>query len=315
MSKVVGVPDELVADLQIDKSPAVTIKPGALLRSAREAQGLDIAALAVTLKIPVKKLEALESDRFDLLPGTVFVRALALSVCRALKLDAAAVMDVMPQLQAPAIKTDEVGLNASFKSTSSGFKIASVMQGMKPAVFVMLALVVAIVVVFFWPAKAVRESKVPDAGTPDSALVAGPTQAGPGASVHLDAASQANQVQAVKLSDIAPASPPAALASATDTVSAGAAAPASSVAVVSSTVPASILTLQAHGQSWIDVTDALGNSQLRKTMTAGQVLQVSGALPLSVVLGRADAVTVLVRGKPLDVTVVSKDNVARFEVK
>jgi cytoskeleton protein RodZ len=45
------------------------------------------------------------------------------------------------------------------------------------------------------------------------------------------------------------------------------------------------------------------------------VLQITGNLPLSVVLGRADAVTVIVRGKPLDVTAVSKDNVARFEVK
>ena len=41
---------------------------GALLRQAREASGLHIAALAVLLKVPVKKLEALESDRLDLLP-------------------------------------------------------------------------------------------------------------------------------------------------------------------------------------------------------------------------------------------------------
>ena len=53
---------------------------GAMLREARELEGLDIAALAVSLKVPVKKLEALEADRFDLLPDTVFARALAASV-------------------------------------------------------------------------------------------------------------------------------------------------------------------------------------------------------------------------------------------
>ena len=42
--------------------PASTLTAGALLRQAREASGLHIAALAVTMKVPVKKLEALESD-------------------------------------------------------------------------------------------------------------------------------------------------------------------------------------------------------------------------------------------------------------
>jgi cytoskeleton protein RodZ len=68
---------------------------GARLRRAREQSGLHIAALAVTLKVPVKRLEALEADRYDLLPGPVFTRALAASVCRSLKLDAAAVLALL----------------------------------------------------------------------------------------------------------------------------------------------------------------------------------------------------------------------------
>ena len=35
---------------------------GAILRMAREAQGIHIDTLAVAMKIPVKKLEALEAD-------------------------------------------------------------------------------------------------------------------------------------------------------------------------------------------------------------------------------------------------------------
>ena len=41
---------------------------GALLREAREAQGLHIAALAASIKVAAAKLEALEADRFDELP-------------------------------------------------------------------------------------------------------------------------------------------------------------------------------------------------------------------------------------------------------
>ena len=45
---------------------------GMLLRQAREAAGVHIGALSVSLKVPVKKLEALEADRHDLLPDAVF---------------------------------------------------------------------------------------------------------------------------------------------------------------------------------------------------------------------------------------------------
>ena len=56
--------------------------PGALLREAREAQGLHIAALAAAIKVTQKKLELLEADRFDALPDATFARALAQTVCR-----------------------------------------------------------------------------------------------------------------------------------------------------------------------------------------------------------------------------------------
>ena len=76
-----------------------------------------------------------------------------------------------------------------------------------------------------------------------------------------------------------------------------------------------VLELTARGASWVDVTDAKGRSQLRKTTVNGEVLRISGDLPLTVVVGRADLVAVSVRGQPMDLIPVSKDNVARFEVK
>ena len=60
-----------------------------LLRAAREAAGLHIAALAAALKVPVRKLEALEAGRYGELPDLTFARALASSACRHLKVDPA----------------------------------------------------------------------------------------------------------------------------------------------------------------------------------------------------------------------------------
>ena len=70
---------------------------GILLREAREAQGVHVAALAVALKVPVRQIEALEDDRIDLLPDLVFARALAASVCRQLKIDPQPVLARLPQ--------------------------------------------------------------------------------------------------------------------------------------------------------------------------------------------------------------------------
>ena len=88
---------------------------GALLRAARERQGLHVAALAAAIKIPQRKLELLESDRLDELPDAAFARALALSVCRALKIDPAPVLAHLPQAGGLGLSDVSGGLNAPFR--------------------------------------------------------------------------------------------------------------------------------------------------------------------------------------------------------
>jgi cytoskeleton protein RodZ len=63
------------------------------------------------------------------------------------------------------------------------------------------------------------------------------------------------------------------------------------------------------------VTDTKGIVLLRRKLTSGEVAGATGALPLSVVVGRADVTKVQIRGQAFDLTPVSRDNVARFEVK
>ena len=69
-----------------------------MLRAAREKRGLHIAALAASIKVSPRKLEALETDRYDELPDLTFTRALAQTVCRALKIDAEPVLAKLPHV-------------------------------------------------------------------------------------------------------------------------------------------------------------------------------------------------------------------------
>ena len=106
-----------MSDADPNLTPATPAEPGetaqfesagAMLRRAREAQGLDLDQLALLLKVPVRKLEALEDDRLDDLPGTAFVRGLAMSVSRQLGLDPQPVLGALPSALPPPQKLENV---------------------------------------------------------------------------------------------------------------------------------------------------------------------------------------------------------------
>ena len=75
------------------------------------------------------------------------------------------------------------------------------------------------------------------------------------------------------------------------------------------------MVFRVKGPSWVEVTDAKGAILMRRNLTEGDTTGISGALPLSVVVGRADVTEVEVKGKPFNLAAIAKDNVARFEVK
>ena len=75
------------------------------------------------------------------------------------------------------------------------------------------------------------------------------------------------------------------------------------------------MVFRTKGPSWIEVTDAKGVVALRRILEAGETVGASGAMPLAVIIGSANATDVQVRGKSYDLSPVSRDNVARFEVK
>ncbi len=325
------------------------VSAGTLIRQAREAAGMHIAALAVSLKVPVKKLEALEQDRFDLLPDAVFVRALASSVCRTLKIDATEVMGRLPQTGAPKLMYHGAGINAPFRAPGDGPGPTLWTQMSRPAVLAGMAFLLGALVLIFLPA--VRSDalveKVASMASSSSATQSGPSgKAAAAADEGVKMGSSPGQV--VEAATVRPAPPEAVPAIISTAVVAGAAAsltapaaapvapeqagqpaavanPARSAAppVVTPGSPAPVstasttglLTLQAKGDSWVEVVDAKGVVVLRRILTAGEVVGVSGALPLSAVIGRADATQVLVRGKALDLSAIARDNVARFEVK
>lgn len=307
----------------VDTTPAPAPQPtaGELLRRAREAAGLHVAALAVSLKVPVKKLEALEANRLDELPDAVFVRALAGSVCRTLKVDATPILALLPQTTRPQLRADEGELKPSFRIPNSQHTAAWRERVLRPGPLLAFGLVVAALGLMLWPSQpetpaSATLSQPVDPGSP-MGREAVPSPASGGADT------PESLVQPSTAAPVTPSEPAAAPASAAVPIPVPAVSSSSSTSVVSAPVPPPVtatgpmvtMVFKASGSTWVAVTDAKGDVPLRRTLSAGEVVSASGTAPLAVVIGRVDATRVEVRGQAFNLEAVARDNVARFEVK
>lgn len=325
MSEVLAVHDEAGTQGENAKT---SMTAGTLLRQAREAAGLSLAGLAAALKVPAPKLEALEADDYAAFQDHVFMRALAQSVCRTLRVDSASVLALLPRTQLKSLADDRGSINATFKERS--FKATGTPlgreNGSRKVAIIVLLLLAAAAAVYFLP-KHEGDAEEPQAGSSDAAALVSPA-----ATVSEPVAAQepvAPAVTAPASEGAAPAAPAPAAPAATPAVQAPAAAapaagvpadvPADAAAATPATqaaqTPGGVLVMKASAQSWVQVKDANGRVVLQKTLAAGESVGAEGALPLSVIVGNASGTEVRVRGELLEVAKTTRDNVARFEVK
>jgi len=285
----------LTSEAPVDQT-LVQATAGVMLCKAREAKGLHLSAMAASLKVSVKKLEAIESNQFDLLPDIVFTRALASSICRHLKIDPLPILEKLPPITSPGLKTDESGINTPFRASGEASAMARLLNLPKP-VWVAIGL---LLFVFFGFASFTWLSKP----GPMPTQKANASSLGITATKPTQAASDVPFVPAsasVAASDLLPAFPVNDVVSVTPRPSAG--------------VATQAVLFKARGVSWVEVVDAQGVVQLRKTLKSGDVVGASGVRPLSVFVGRVDSVEAIVLGNPFDLKPIAKDNAARFEVK
>jgi cytoskeleton protein RodZ len=291
------------------ESLVIPLGAGAILRAAREAQGLHIAMLSVALKVPTRKLEALEADRFDLLPDMVFVRALAASVCRVLRVDVGPVLSALPPSCHPQIKIDDAGLNAAYNDGSTSVGQSWLKNLRTPFNVTVLFVILATIAVAFFPDEW--------SGKNSSIVPSDDAQTAP-AIKSISIGAMDAQVSSVSTQMLAQSVNPAKVVETVANVASEALViPMQKAAesIPDANAGNETLILKALGDSWVEVKDAQGIVRLRRILSKGEMVPVAAASPMSVVLGRADLVSVFIRGKSFDTSSLTKENVARFEVK
>lgn len=291
--------NELDSDFLVKKLSQiqqVDLTAGKMLCEAREAKGLTANSLASLMKVSLKKIEAIEADRLELLPDMVFARALALSICRHLKTDPDPILKQFPPTLVHNLKSDESGINAPFRASQNVSRVRFVNFLTRPiALFFLVVLLTALSLYFFSAAYKVKSEGASLAPVSQINLV--PSEEEKNNTINLVSLKAVSVTPLVQLSTpVAPA--------------------ANEIGKVVGLVgPNGQITFKSRGTTWVEVVDAKGSVQLRKVLVAGEVVGASGVLPLAVVVGKADAVDVSIAGKPFNIVGASKENIARFEVK
>lgn len=332
--------------IQLNTPDAGNRNAGEMLRLAREAQGLSLDALAMILKVTPAKLAALEEGHLDQLPDANFARALAQTICRALKIDAAPVLAALPAARPSPLGTDKPPLNQPFKETRlapqmferDGRMDWSSLLSLKW--LAPLGLLVAAAFVYFLPESVdlpawLHRPAVSQAADAASAVGPGASDAGAEASVGV-ALGEASVAQAASeplfgasgvsgLPDAAvPASAALAVAPTAPVASAVAVAAlvAPSAAVTSASAsarpvddPAAGVVLRTTEDAWMEVVDGTGTKRLSRLVKAGETLSMGGVPPWNLRIGNVNGVQVILRGQPVDLAPYNRNNIARLELK
>jgi len=307
------------------QSPDSVATAGQLLREARLKVGMHLAVLSVTLKVPVRQLEALEADELDLAKGPVFYRGLASSMCRHLQIDAAPILALLPHASAqlrPLPSTIQP-LQSKGSGVISGLPWGRMVSS---KVFWGAALMLLLTGAFLWlpnPAQwtwlddvksLMADEVVSQEVTESMAQTPAYVAVEPSTSVEASTAAVTTSADAAPSAPVA-AAPAAALnpqvqpaplvKPATNTPAAA--------AVLSDAAPEWVFS--ATGESWLEVRNAQKAVVWSGLVKAGESIRIQNPLPVSVVVGRAQVVTVTLRGQPFDLKPYTQVTVARFEVK
>lgn len=305
-------------------TPAAGAQPtgsaGRLLQAGRERRGLELDALAQLLKVPVRKLQALEADRFEELPGAAFTRSLAQSYARQVGVDVQEVLALLPQAIVPPQRLEHVsrGLQTPYREGGGahfgGSGGRGGFEGFRPVHGVALALLALALLLWLLPP---LSTLLPSLGLSSRSEPAAEVAAGSEAAASSTVVVET--VHGVPAEQVTTPVPPAASAvpvmPAPVAASAPPAASSASAPVPATAAPAGTVVLKTRAASWIEVRDAGNAVLLSRTLQSGETVGLDGAMPMQVRVGVASALELSLRGEPVDLKPYTRGTSATVVLK
>jgi cytoskeleton protein RodZ len=292
-------PDDVAAPAPV----AASAGPGARLRAAREAAGLSLDQVAQQLKLAPRQVKALEDESFGDLPGRTFSRGFVRNYARLLHLDAQDLLAHLPDVaQAPALDSPTLHSTGTMiaELPSSSARKAGLGRWLIPLILVACIVGAAAYEWYRGGLSNNTEPSRPVSGAADQGVQASMATPTPAPAVALPN----------PLASFAQTAPPAASMRDSATAPVSDATPAASAAQSDATL---LITYQ--GPSWTEIRDRSGQLVVSRLVAPGSVEPVKGTPPFDIVLGNAHVVTLTYRGKPVDLSPHTRQNVARLTLR
>jgi len=288
----------------------MTESVGTSLKTAREERGLSIAEVAQSLKFAPRQIEALEQDRFDLLPGGTFVRGMVRAYARLLKLPPEPMLEGMSdKFQAP----DANHLAARYSQP------VPFSDNARRSTFVYLGLSLAVLalgggVAYQWYREhhtttqlAAAKRTVEKRAKSNAAPVAAAPAAAPAPAPTVTPVAAAPRAQPKTLEQQTPRVEPVVKVSTAPAAEKAAPLPVAKVAA-----GVHRLVIRCEEEAWIEVKDQNDRSLVSSLNAKGAERVVQARGPLTLVIGNAAHVRVLHNDRPIDLTPHTKLAIARF---
>jgi cytoskeleton protein RodZ len=308
---------------------------GAVLRAAREAQGLTPGDISAKLRMGVKQVVALEASDYASLPTGTFLRGFVRNYAKQVGLNSEDVLAILEKTHrsAAAVNASQVVIPVqhNIRMPAPGGELAT-----PKARTAVAGLVVIMLVAAFWYWWQFVRPHLADGGrakpvTVEQAVQAPairpPSDLASPAVTATDPATSPGTAGSIVPAEAAPAAG-ANPAAATDTPVSASGSPVVAVPVepapakVPDTAPVppvpkgrGVLGFTFNGDSWVEVVDGNGRTILSKRYRAGDADEVTGRLPLAIVVGNAQASRMAFNGKEFDLVPHTKISVARVTIK
>ncbi|RMF14591.1 MAG: DUF4115 domain-containing protein [Gammaproteobacteria bacterium] len=299
-----------------DMPEDVSVTPvGVRLRQAREAAGLTARQVADRLHIILRFVEAIEQDDHDALPGTVFLKGYVRGYAELLSLD--------PE---PLLADLDTQLSMQGKVTTEQQPQSDRARMRRKGLWMFVLIVVGAIGFAFWQGQSGQESS----GEAESAVQAPPAVTEPGqpGARSGDVMAPDQKASQETMQSKPDTQPDAEVESAVPAVEASAEEPVADLQPVQGETPnrqgvgeaaqveataqdeaadeaIQVLPVEAQlvavfeDRCWFDARTGDGQREVG-LFKAGDVVRLSGAFPLSVIVGNVEAVTLRVNDIPVD---------------
>ena len=307
-------PDEIDNGV-VEQPPVMSV--GRQLREAREAKGLSQAEIAAKLKLSTHQVQALEADDWSHLPWNTIIRGFVRNYARVLGLDTVDLMASLDGLQMPQNREIEIPVGTRVPLLFEGHverrDYFRVISGV-------VLLILALLAYFYFPQEW-RESTL--------AAMQSLSQSFENTSGHVESPVSRPQtseaavvppapaiVSPVEVAVAVPTPPQVTVPEAQpDSPAPIALAPTPPVVSATKSVVKEGLKFGFTEPSWVEVRDRNGDIIFSQLNPAGSQSEVTGKPPFTLVIGNASRVTLLYKGKNVDLSKRSKDDVVRLTLE